>query len=94
MVKVPDWDQFKSSAPLPKPGPLPIENWTKEELIKIMMTITNMALIKMAQIQMALIKIALIKMTLKIMALMTMNITLMKNYHQNHNPYKRKVTDK
>ena len=35
MVKVPDWDQFKSSAPLPKPGPLPIEDWTKEELIKI-----------------------------------------------------------
>ena len=62
MAKVPDWDQFKSSAPLPKPGPLSIENWTKEELIKIMMTIMNMALIKMALIQMALIKMALMKM--------------------------------
>ena len=79
MVKVPDWDQFKSSAPLPKPGPLSIEHWIKEELIKIMMTIMNMALIKMAQIQMALIKMASMKMKLKKLALMKMNITLMKN---------------
>ena len=80
MVKVPDWDQFKSSAPLPKPGPLPIEDWTKEELIKIKMTIMKLALIKMlliqmALIKMALIKIALIKMALKKLALMTMNVS-------------------
>ena len=32
-------------------------------------------------------KATLMKMALKNLALMKMNITLMKNYHQNHNPY-------
>ena len=31
------------------------------------------------------------KMALKNLALMPMNITLMKNYHKNHNPYKQKI---
>ena len=36
-------------------------------------------------------KATMMKMALKNLALMKMNITLMKNYHQKHNPYKQKM---